>query len=97
MGGGGGSGYLYWMVSDVVDARSFVMRMRTMLKRKMKLICNLTHGGMAWAWVCARCWREGGGQGRDSAVPGLVSAPLLLSLHLHEPLYIPGPLPATSR
>lgn len=31
-------GYLYWMVSDVVDARSLVMRMRTMLNRKMKLI-----------------------------------------------------------
>lgn len=30
--------YLYWIVSDVVDARSLVMRIRTMLNRKMKLI-----------------------------------------------------------
>lgn len=30
--------YLYWIVSDVVEARSFVMRIRTMLNRKMKLI-----------------------------------------------------------
>jgi len=30
--------YLYWIVSDVVEARSFVMRIRTMLNRKIKLI-----------------------------------------------------------
>lgn len=30
--------YLYWMVSDVVDARSFVMRILTMLNRNTKLI-----------------------------------------------------------
>ena len=46
------------MVSEVVDARSLVMRMRTMLKRKMKLICNLTHNGMAWAW----CVQHAGGK-----------------------------------
>lgn len=32
--------YLYWIVSDVVEARSLVMRILTMLKRKMKLICG---------------------------------------------------------
>ncbi len=32
--------YLYWIVSDVVDARSLVIRILTMLKRKMKLICG---------------------------------------------------------
>jgi hypothetical protein len=32
--------YLYWIVSDVVEARSLVMRILTMLKRKMKLICE---------------------------------------------------------
>lgn len=31
--------YLYWIVSDVVEARSLVIRILTMLKRKMKLIC----------------------------------------------------------
>lgn len=30
--------HLYWIVSDVVDARSFVMRILTMLKRNTKLI-----------------------------------------------------------
>lgn len=30
--------YLYWMVSDVVDARNFVIRILTMLKRNIKLI-----------------------------------------------------------
>lgn len=37
------------------------MRMRTMLKRKMKLICNLTHNGMAWAW----CVQHAGGKVGD--------------------------------
>lgn len=32
--------YLYWIVSDVVEARSLVIRILTMLKRKMKLICG---------------------------------------------------------
>lgn len=32
--------HLYWIVSDVVEARSLVIRIRTMLKRKMKLICG---------------------------------------------------------
>lgn len=32
------SSYLYWMVSDVVDALSLVIRIRTMLKRKTKFI-----------------------------------------------------------
>lgn len=32
--------YLYWIVSDVVEARSLVIRILTMLKRKMKLICE---------------------------------------------------------
>lgn len=30
--------YLYWMVSDVVEARSFVIRILTMLNRNTKLI-----------------------------------------------------------
>ena len=30
--------YLYWIVSDVVDARNFVIRILTMLKRNIKLI-----------------------------------------------------------
>lgn len=30
--------YLYWMVSDVVDARNFVIRILTMLNRNTKLI-----------------------------------------------------------
>lgn len=30
--------YRYWMVSEVVEARSLVIRILTMLKRKMKLI-----------------------------------------------------------
>lgn len=32
--------YLYWIVSDVVEARNLVMRILTMLKRKMKFICE---------------------------------------------------------
>lgn len=32
--------YLYWMVSEVVEARSLVMRILTMLKRNTKLICR---------------------------------------------------------
>ena len=43
--------------------------------------------------VCARCWWEGGGQDRDSAVLGLASATLLLSLYLREPSTILAPCP----
>lgn len=32
------STYLYWIVSDVVDARNFVIRILTMLNRNTKLI-----------------------------------------------------------
>lgn len=30
--------YLYWIVSDVVDARNFVIKILTMLNRNIKLI-----------------------------------------------------------
>lgn len=43
--------------------------------------------------VCARCWCEGRGQDRDSAVLGLASATLLLSLYLCEPSTILAPCP----
>lgn len=43
--------YLYWIVSDVVDARNFVIRIRTMLNRNTKLIWKKAEGtreGMWW-------------------------------------------------
>lgn len=43
--------------------------------------------------VCARCWWEGGGQDTDSAVLGLASATLLLSLYLREPSTVLAPYP----
>lgn len=36
--------YLYWIVSDVVDARNFVIRILTMLNRKTKLIWKKAEG-----------------------------------------------------
>lgn len=64
------------MVSDVVDARSLVIRMRTMLKRKIKLICNLStqwdgvgicvHKRLETGWVdragpqCLQVWSARG-------------------------------------
>lgn len=43
--------------------------------------------------VCARCWWEGGEQDKDSAVLGLASATLLLSLYLCEPSITLAPCP----
>lgn len=37
--------YLYWIVSDVVDARNFVIRIRTMLNRNIKLIWKKAEKG----------------------------------------------------
>lgn len=36
--------YLYWIVSDVVDARNFVIRILTMLNRNTKLIWKKAEG-----------------------------------------------------
>ena len=43
--------------------------------------------------VFARCWWEGGGQDKDSALLGLASATLLLSLYLLEPTTFLAPCP----
>lgn len=48
--------YLYWIVSDVVDARNFVIRILTMLNRNTKLIWKKTewgrHGKVCkWEWA----------------------------------------------
>lgn len=70
------------------------MRMRTMLKRKIKLICNLsTRWDGVGMHVCAGCWGEGGWTARGLAVSSLVLEPLLLSLRSHSCLHIPGPVP----
>lgn len=40
--------HLYWIVSDVVEALSFVIRILTMLKRKIKLICRKKNTVCYW-------------------------------------------------